>query len=127
VNKKYLAWTAVIIYSALIFIGSSIPGDQINVDGPGIDKLLHSIEYLILSLLVSISLRFSDTFGRRTAFWITIIGSSLYGISDEVHQIFVPLREFDILDIACDTSGSIIGAYIMFRTLNNDSRYPFKP
>jgi VanZ family protein len=127
VKKKYLAWTAFTIYCTLIFIGSSIPGDQINIDTPGIDKLLHTAEYSILSLLLFISLRLSSTMGIRTVFWLAAVGSSLYGVSDEVHQLFVPLREFDILDIACDISGSILGAYVMFRASNKGFRCPFKP
>jgi VanZ family protein len=119
VNKKYFAWMAVVIYSVVIFIGSSIPGDHIGLETPGIDKLLHAIEYLVLSLLLFASLKFSITISNGTIFWLAAVGSSLYGLCDEIHQIFVPLREFDVLDIACDTSGSILGSYLMFRIANN--------
>jgi VanZ family protein len=126
VDKKYVAWAAFIIYCVIIFVGSSIPGDRIDIDGPGIDKLIHTVEYSILSLLLFISLRLSSAIKSNAIFWISAISSSLYGLSDEIHQLFVPLREFDVLDIVCNTSGSILGAYVMFRYLNKDSRYPFK-
>lgn len=118
-NKKYFVWAAAVIYSVLIFIGSSIPGDQIGLETASIDKLLHAIEYLILSLLIFASLKFSITIKNGTIFWLAAVGSSLYGLSDEIHQIFVPLREFDVLDIACNTSGSILGSYLMLRIANN--------
>lgn len=127
VNKKYLAWAALAIYSLLIFIGSSIPGDRVRLDEHGIDKLLHAGEYLIHSLLLFISLRFIPKIGRSAVFWLAAAGSSLYGLSDEIHQMFVPLREFDLLDILSDTSGAIVGSYLMFRASNNGRRRPFKP
>jgi len=127
VDKKYVVWAAFTVYCVIIFVGSSIPGDRIDIDGPGIDKLIHTIEYSILSLLLFLSLRLSSTIEMNAVFWVSAIGSSLYGLSDEIHQLFVPLREFDVLDIICNTSGSIIGAYVMFRYLNKDSRRPFKP
>ena len=126
-DKKYVAWAAFTVYCVIIFVGSSIPGDRIDIDGPGVDKLIHTIEYSILSLLLFLSLRLSSTIEMNAVFWVSAIGSSLYGLSDEIHQLFVPFREFDVLDIICNTSGSIIGAYVMFRYLNKDSRRPFKP
>ena len=126
-DKKYVAWAAFTVYCVIIFVGSSIPGDRIDIDGPGIDKLIHTIEYSILSLLLFLSLRLSTTIKTNAVFWVSAIGSSLYGLSDEIHQLLVPFREFDVLDIICNTSGSIIGAYVMFRYLNKDSRRPFKP
>ena len=39
-----------------------------------------------------------------------ILISSLYGVSDECHQLFVPGRTFDVLDMVADTIGSVAGA-----------------
>jgi len=39
-----------------------------------------------------------------------IIIASLYGVSDEYHQLFVPGRSFDYLDIVADVVGSAAGA-----------------
>ena len=41
-----------------------------------------------------------------------IILSSLYGISDEIHQHYVPYRDADIMDALADIIGSIFGVYI---------------
>ena len=52
--------------------------------------------------------------GLRDVSWRAILAavviSSLYGVSDEYHQLFVPGRSFDILDMVADTIGSIVGA-----------------
>ena len=118
-KKKSLAWTAVILYAALIFVGSSIPGDQVALNPPGLDKLLHAIEYVILSYLLFGALRLTLSMKRTMIFWIAAVGASLFGLTDEVHQLFVPLREFDVLDIICDVSGSLVGSYLTFHGRNN--------
>jgi VanZ family protein len=52
--------------------------------------------------------------GMRTVSWravlIAIVISTLYGVSDEYHQLFVPGRSFDVLDMVADFIGSVAGA-----------------
>ena len=49
----------------------------------------------------------------RNVSWRVLGGAiaiaSLYGVTDEYHQLFVPGREFDVLDLVADTIGSIVG------------------
>lgn len=52
--------------------------------------------------------------GLRDVSWRAVLGaivlSSLYGVSDEYHQMFVPGRSFDRLDMVADAIGSVVGA-----------------
>lgn len=52
--------------------------------------------------------------GLREVSWRAVAGaviiSSLYGLSDEYHQSFVPGRHADALDMAADAIGSVAGA-----------------
>ena len=52
--------------------------------------------------------------GVRNVSWravlLAIVIATLYGVSDEYHQRFVPGRSFDVLDMVADTIGSVIGA-----------------
>ena len=41
---------------------------------------------------------------------LSALSSSVYGISDEIHQYFVPSRMADIADMAANTVGSFMGA-----------------
>jgi len=54
--------------------------------------------------------------GLRDVSWLAALGaiviSSLYGVSDEYHQLFVPGRSFDYLDIVADVVGSVAGASV---------------
>jgi VanZ family protein len=43
---------------------------------------------------------------------LSIILSSLYGISDEIHQSFVPYRTADIMDALADIIGSAFGVSV---------------
>ena len=45
---------------------------------------------------------------------VAILISSLYGVTDEYHQLFVPGRTFDVLDMAADAFGSVVGAGAMW-------------
>ena len=42
-----------------------------------------------------------------------IVLGTLYGVSDEIHQSFVPPRTPDILDVAADSAGAFAGAIVM--------------
>ena len=52
--------------------------------------------------------------GLRDVSWRAVLGaiviSTLYGVSDEYHQLYVPGRSFDVLDMAADAIGSVVGA-----------------
>jgi VanZ family protein len=39
--------------------------------------------------------------------------ASLYGVSDEVHQAFVPGRNADVFDWVADTTGALLAAGII--------------
>jgi VanZ family protein len=128
VKKKVSRWIIVAVYCILIYIGSSIPGDRLDTGPPGFDKILHVIEYLILSLLLlracSVTLKSADP---RTVMWLSVAGSALFGLSDEIHQLFVPLRQFDLVDIIGDSLGSLLGPYWLSRRAKYRGTGPFNP
>lgn len=73
-----------------------------------IRKLAHYTEYLILGLLVVNLLKDYHNKYLLISFIICI----LYATSDEIHQLFVPGRSCQFLDILIDTLGSITGTYL---------------
>jgi VanZ family protein len=50
---------------------------------------------------------------RQQAIPSAILLASLYGVSDEVHQAFVPFRESSWLDWLADTVGAALGVTAM--------------
>ena len=50
---------------------------------------------------------------------LAIVTASVYGLTDEVHQAFVPLREASWQDWLADTMGAVIGA-ISWRSIRSE-------
>jgi VanZ family protein len=98
-----------LVYMMLIFHFSSESEPLPVLTAHIWDKLLHLIEYAGLALLVFRALDGEDlSWPRSTA--LTIIIVSAYGASDELHQLFVPLRTSDLRDWMTDTLAGGIGA-----------------
>ncbi|MCP4371957.1 MAG: hypothetical protein GY797_28140 [Deltaproteobacteria bacterium] len=106
-------WFPLITYCILIFLQSSFPSIESVPELPYSDKLLHFFAYAVLGALF---LRAYKTLRIRNKLKLLIIlsvlSSSLYGISDEVHQHFVPYRSFEYFDILADILGSVFGVFI---------------
>ena len=107
----YIVATAV--YCAGIFALSSSPDLPDAVPSwasfPQRDKVAHLIIYAGLAALVYLGLVRSDSSADRRARWLgPVVFSTVYGLTDEVHQIFVPHRTFDLLDLLADGAGATI-------------------
>ena len=97
----------------LIFFFSSLP-DPGGPPGGISDKTAHVLVYAALGA----SLVRALAGGRITEMTLTRILfaaalGTLYGVSDEIHQHFVPPRTPDILDVAADAVGAFVGAILM--------------
>ena len=79
------------------------------------DKHEHFFFYGILAALALRALANGEWRGIRLG---TVAGailiSSLYGVSDEFHQRFVPGRTYEVLDMAADALGSAAAAGLLW-------------
>ncbi len=108
-EKKFIKfWLPVIFYCVIIFIVSSIPQPfPVELEIPFFDKLLHSIEYGILSyLLIRAFIGTGANLSRGTAIITSVILATLYGASDEFHQLFVRNRDPSLYDLLFDFFGA---------------------
>jgi VanZ family protein len=104
-------WFPVIAYCGLIFFQSSRPVPEALPAIPHLDKLLHVTAYAFLSILffrAFMTTRLKDT--PKGPLFLSILCAGLYGISDELHQHFVPYRSAEVLDVLADIIGSVIGS-----------------
>lgn len=119
-------WGPVGLYAGLIFLGSSIsnPPETISSLLKEIsDKVLHCSEYAVLGALMYRAFRHgAGAWMARHAVLAAVVGSALYGVSDETHQLFVPLRQSDVLDVVADTVGGTVGAWSWRRIARRTSR-----
>ena len=72
-------------------------------------KLAHITEFFILGILVFLTLK---EFGCKNIY-IMILLCFLYACSDEIHQLFVPGRDGNIIDILIDTFGSSLAILLL--------------
>ena len=111
--KILLYWFPVFLYCLLIFIQSSYPSPESVPDWPYIDKLLHIAVYALLGVLLLRAFRtLRIQHNLKLVMILSILLSSLYGISDEIHQYFVPFRNADVMDALADMIGSVVGVYV---------------
>jgi hypothetical protein len=101
------------VYCAAIFLLSAQPSlpDRAPpwLDWSGSDKIAHAIVFAGLSLLVYTGVTRSDRgIGTRARMIVPIAFTTLYGLSDEFHQHFVPNRSFDLFDLLADAAGATI-------------------
>ncbi len=84
----------------------------IELKQEGIRTVAHMLEFMGLALLV-----FNATYAtweKKITPLIAFTGTVLYAITDEIHQIFVPGRAFQISDILVDSTGALIGVIASF-------------
>jgi VanZ family protein len=117
-------WVPAALYAGLIFYLSSQshPEEQL----PSFllkdisDKVLHAVEYAVLGGLCYRALRWGASGQAASHALLLAIGmASLYGVTDEAHQFFVPFRESSWQDWLADTIGAAIGA-LSWRSIRSE-------
>jgi VanZ family protein len=106
-------WLPLIAYCLLIFIQSS-SADPMDLPAiPVIDKLLHGAAYSLLGVLFyrAYRSRWPDASGWTMAN-ASLLSAAFYGMTDEIHQYFVPGRSADPWDWLADTVGAMLGVIV---------------
>ena len=102
-------WLPLFFYLGLIFYLSSIPQPFRYHPFKYFDKLLHALEYAILSLLFYRAIK--DLVQEPLVRYVSVMaiaGCIFYGILDEYHQAFVPMRSSDPYDVVADAVGATL-------------------
>lgn len=115
VHQAWWYWSPVVIYASLIFYLSSLSHPEVYVPSLLLDlgdKGLHAIEYGLLGILTYRAFRYAGSnWTTSYAVLLAIVASSAYGLTDEIHQAFVPFREADIWDFLTDVLGSSLATW----------------
>ena len=113
-RKIWLVYLPLTLYWLALFIGTSIPVDQL----PSIsisDKIIHLVAYFLLAILLNLTLiyqRKSRLLFRKAPIAIIFI-ASIYGALDEIHQLYVPGRSAEVLDWTADAIGASLGVLLV--------------
>lgn len=125
--KTLLNVTFLLFYCSLIFwlsSRSSLPTPNLF---PHQDKILHLAAYSVMGILAW------RVFNQHLSnphyiYWISISYCSLYGLSDEWHQSWVPGRDADSLDWVADTIGAALAITPIYlkKIIRNLKKKPVK-
>ena len=121
-----------VLMAALIFYSSSMPGDESGEASLSIvlrvqqfipidDDLLHFLVrkaahftvYAILAFNLANSLKFHMA-NKKAVLLTAWVGASIYGITDEIHQYFVPGRHMSVMDMGINSAGALLGAVFVY-------------
>ena len=99
---------------AAIFFVSALSDPQIGGETP--DYILHAIEYFLLALLlIRLFLASQSPQPKKSALaswhqacWLGVMIAISYGITDEIHQYFVPGRNCSLSDVLADSAGTLL-------------------
>ena len=123
-NKKKFLYLPLGLYWLLIFVLTSIPGKSIPKVLGGVDKIKHFGAYFVLAFLLSFALKMQNRYPIVSKYSVlfTFMITLFYGLIDEVHQIFIPGRYFDWMDLLADVIGSLIGIFLAKIIISNNSK-----
>ncbi len=121
ISKRWLFiqyWGPVLLYCGIIIYVSSLsyPSQYLPSFFSGLsDKLVHGVEYGILGILLYRAFRHTTQIIQCIS--LAIFCATTFGISDELHQWYVPHRHADLWDVVADASGAtcfiLIWVFIM--------------
>lgn len=101
-------WAAVLLYMGLIFFVSHQAPDGLQLPPvEHLDKVAHFFEYALLGVLL---LHAIDRWESRRWVVLATILAAAYGVTDEMHQSFVPGRDASAADMFADALGGFVGA-----------------
>jgi VanZ family protein len=106
-------WLPLILYCLFIYIQSANPSPEQIPSFPFVDKVLHFVAYGIMGILfyrAYQTLRIKNNI--QMLMLLSVVSASLYGISDEIHQSFVPFREAEVADVIADMLGAASGVLL---------------
>jgi hypothetical protein len=119
--NRIWAFTPAVIVMIVIFVLSSRSGEQLDSVLPWVQRWMpwlsdfnpmHYVAYFILALAVAYGL------GKMSGSWQgclwNIVICTLYGLTDEWHQSFVPMRSPDILDLLHDAIGAAAASILVY-------------
>ena len=114
---RWFWWLLVLLWGGLIFWLSSSPdaqgtGGWIDLRHP-VDKFVHAGVFGVLAALF---------YGATGTPILSVFLTSLYGITDEIHQAFVPGRHANPWDWVADTLGAAVAMGLVFLTRRQRDR-----
>lgn len=126
--KKIFYWLPALLYMGLIYYLSSFPAPGAVQAVPIIlkVKLVHLVEYGLLSALLWGALIKTTGLKPGEIAALAIMLTILYGATDELHQVFVPFRTGSNVDLVVNGIGAAMMQAAIFYMRKRDLLLHFK-
>ena len=112
-TRRVRVWGPAWATMVLIFVLSSMSGlgpIPCGVD----DGVAHALQYAVLAALLLRGLAGARWRGVRVrAAALAVLLATLYGVTDEAHQWFVPGRTAEVTDLVADALGAAVAAGVI--------------
>lgn len=114
IQKKIMLYSPLILWTVFIYYLSSVPARDIKTTIP--DYVVHMIEYGILSLLIYrvVAAVHGESVRSHIGTWICAI---IFGVTDEIHQFFIPGRTPSFRDLSFDALGAGLMLWVLWKLL----------
>lgn len=115
-KKRELIFIPLWIYWAILLILTSLPSTTFIDTFRFSDKIKHFGAYAILGILLSLASYFQSKWEKLSKYYWggAVIIASVYGMLDEIHQMFIPNRSAELLDWIADFTGAFLGSLIIY-------------
>ena len=100
--------------SIVTFIGNILNISDVSLLSLIIRKLAHFTKYFVLGVL---TINVFKDYKVDNVFIYSLLFCVFYACTDEIHQLFVPGRSGNIMDVLIDSFGSLIGCTSYFLLL----------
>ncbi|TYS64002.1 hypothetical protein FZD47_10910 [Bacillus infantis] len=116
---KWIIRILPLLYMGLIWFLSSMPADAVvALPDSKVDSFLkesmHLIEFAILYILLVLAFLTGGSFTKKLNIILAVI-AALYGVTDEIHQSFIPARSSSLIDVAKDWIGVAVAYYFVYQ------------
>jgi len=115
IREAIVSWGPALAVAGAIVALSSVPGDRLELPlFPHADKLAHLAVYGLLGLLVLRALARTTRLALATRAFVTVVLVTVFGVTDELHQVFVPGRSAEVLDVVADGAGALLACVVFW-------------
>lgn len=106
-------WLPVYLYLILIFYLSSqsvIPASATLAERFYIRPYL---QHVLIYTGLALTIHRATNYSKNNSNFLVVFSTTLYGLTDEIHQHFVPGRTFELLDIGMDFLGAVLALILI--------------
>lgn len=123
-KKISFVYIPMIVYWFLVSIGTVIPVETLYKYSIN-DKIEHLIIYFILTIFVILSNYVQDKFLflKRHPYFFALLFIALYGMLNELAQLYIPERFCDFYDWLADVAGASLAIILVYSIFGKADKF----